>query len=600
MPHSPNITVPTFVHHVRKPSSQGLSVQTELANDFTPARSERREFSQRSSMDSSRGQDIHLQPSPTHPRRPSLAFRRSLDDVNAFSPPLSASSPALGPVHDVTPLPSPIFRSNSPELWRRLVGRRRGSSGSSIGRGNDSMEGSPMLAALQMSPPGHKRNKKSYPSLGSPALAATREQDQTRSKARSISEFVPDPLSNIRPRIVTQPGSEAEKAEQSQTSLQSPGLHREDFLAGQKRKHVTPVDPAKTIPSPPPSNKSTIDSDEAEDVHPGTHDIRKVIRIHPRGHELQKWRPLRMLGQGAFSQVFLCARDDLVVKSDPQIEKHLEPSQLVAIKVVTHDKSLPTDEEARMETSIGREIEILENLSHPCLPQLLTFDDSQQRAVLVLDYCPGGDMFELASQQRELLTPPLIQRIFAELIEAVGYLHKNWICHRDIKLENVLFDVPIADLPRIGDPLNYPRALITLTDLGLAKRIPKPPESPFLTHNCGSVDYAAPELLLQQPYDGRLVDMWALGVTLYALMEGRLPFDPLPGRRRQANVNHRIARCDWLWVEHGDENGDWVEGKFSDLEGAREVVEGTLKKMNRGRWTQEKAAAHPWSVGQTG
>ena len=450
-----------------------------------------------------------------------------------------------------------------------------------------------MLAALQVSP-GHKRNKKSYPGLGAPALFTAREYDHNRNKSRSISEYVPDPLSNVRPRVVTAPGSEQERVEQSQASLQSPALHREDFLAGQKRKQPTPVDPAKTIPSPPPSNKSTADSDDADDAHTATHDIRKPIRIYPRGRQVQKWRPLRLLGQGAFSQVFLCAKEQFVDKNDPEIERHLEPSQLVAVKVVTHDKSLPTDDEARMETSIGREIEILENLSHPCLPQLLTFDDSRQRAVLVLDYCPGGDLFELASQQRELLTPALIQRIFAELIEAVGYLHSQWICHRDIKLENVLFDVPLPDLPRIGNPLTYPRAIVTLTDLGLAKKIPKPPESPMLIHNCGSIDYAAPELLLQQPYDGRLVDMWALGVTLYALVEGRLPFDPLPGRRRQASVNHRIARCDWMWIEHGDDNGEWIEDKYPELEGAREIVESTLKKVNRGRWTQDKVAVHPW------
>ena len=438
------------------------------------------------------------------------------------------------------------------------------------------------------------KKKKSYPNLGSPALLVGHDSSNDRAKARSISEFTPEPLANVRPRIVTTPGTESGKEEQAQSALQSPALHREDFLAGQKRKHLTPSEPAKTLPSPPTSTKSTADSDEGEDAHKGTHDIRKAIRIHPRNSDVQRWRPLRMLGQGAFSQVFLCARDHLVERNGPDAEKNLEPSQLVAIKVVTHDKSLPTSEERRMETSIGREIEILERLSHPCLPQLLAFDDSHRCAVLILDYCPGGDMFELASQQRAMLTPALIQRIFAELVEAVGYLHGQWICHRDIKLENVLFDVPLSELALIPDPLTYPRALITLTDLGLAKRIPKPPESPLLVHNCGSVDYAAPELLLQQPYDGRVVDMWALGVTLYALMEGRLPFDPLPGKRGQTNPKHRIARCDWVWVEHGDEYGDWDESKNAVLEGGREVVEGVLKKVNRGRWTQEKVAGHGW------
>ena len=578
-----SITVPTFIHHVRKPSSQGLSLHTEVANKLAGMYAESR--SQRSSLDSARGQ---LQPSPTYyPRRSSITSRRSLDDLpGALSPPSSMGSPALGPLIDVTPLPSPLYRSNSPELWRRIVGRRRGSSGSSVNL--DEFSGLPAPAALQKAP---STKKKAYTGLGSPALAALREDEINPPKPRSVSEYVPDPIRNVRPRNVTNPLVSA-TADSLVSRAAAQPMHREDFLAGQKRKHLVPSDPAATLPSPPPSNKSAGDSDEGDDIHSGLQDINKIIRIHSHNGEVQRWKPMRQLGQGAFSQVFLAARDYLVNRGEPDIEKSLDPSQLVAIKVVTHDKSMPAGDEARMETSIGREIEILESLSHPCLPQLLAFDDSSKRAVLVLNYCPGGDMFELASQQRNFLTPGLIQRICSELVEAVGYLHRHGICHRDIKLENVLFDLPLSELPNLANPQAYPRALVTLTDLGLAKKIP--PESPLLVHHCGSIDYAAPELLLQKPYDGRSTDMWALGVLFYALMEGRLPFDPLPGRKRQASVNHRIARCEWVWVEHGDEDGEWQESKGKGLTGGNEVVEGMLKKVNRGRWSQQTAAAHPW------
>ena len=147
---------------------------------------------------------------------------------------------------------------------------------------------------------------------------------------------------------------------------------------------------------------------------------------------------------------------------------------------------------------------------------------------------------------------------------------------------------------QITDPIAYAHPFITLTDLGLSKRIPRPPESPLLTHACGSADYAAPELLLQQPYDGRATDVWALGVLLYALLEGRLPFDPVPGQRRQASSKHRIARCDWMWCEYGDEHGEWVDSKGKALEGARDVVEGTLRKVGRGRWDLDRIKEHEW------
>lgn len=171
-------------------------------------------------------------------------------------------------------------------------------------------------------------------------------------------------------------------------------------------------------------------------------------------------------------------------------------------------------------------------------------------------------------------------------------------------LPDILLNLTPTALASLPSPVcRYPHPLVTLTDFGLSRHIPAPPESPFLTHRCGSADYAAPEVLLGQPYDGRATDAWALGVTLYALLEGRLPFDPLPprpGRRRpggNATVKHRIARCDWMWVEYGDDDGDWAVAqtpKARSLEGARLVVEGLLKKVGRGRFDLNRVASETW------
>jgi len=124
----------------------------------------------------------------------------------------------------------------------------------------------------------------------------------------------------------------------------------------------------------------------------------------------------------------------------------------------------------------------------------------------------------------------------------------------------------------------------------------------LLSHACGSADYAAPELLLGQSYDGRATDAWALGVLLYALLEGRLPFDPLgpgPNGRKRAgggSVKHRIARVDWLWVENGDEDGEWKEDtkKGKQLLEASRIVDGCLKKAGRGRWSVQKIGEVDW------
>lgn len=83
--------------------------------------------------------------------------------------------------------------------------------------------------------------------------------------------------------------------------------------------------------------------------------------------------------------------------------------------------------------------------------------------------------------------------------------------------------------PRAGAPL---RPTVKLTDFGLAKVIEE--DAPLLTTRCGSEDYAAPEIILGQPYDGREADIWSLGVVLYALLVGFLPFNTRPGMGRKS------------------------------------------------------------------
>ena len=144
----------------------------------------------------------------------------------------------------------------------------------------------------------------------------------------------------------------------------------------------------------------------------------------------------------------------------------------------------------------------------------------------------------------------------------------------------------------------YPNSVITLTDLGLSRRIA---DDEKLETRCGSDDYAAPEVIMGQPYDGRATDAWSLGVLLYALLESRLPFDPHPGmtdaHRMRSRTSHRIARIEWRWVEFAGEDGDHEgdEAKFRDrgLLGGMLITEGLLARA-RSRWTLDRVAEQPW------
>lgn len=160
-------------------------------------------------------------------------------------------------------------------------------------------------------------------------------------------------------------------------------------------------------------------------------------------------------------------------------------------------------------------------------------------------------------------------------------------------------DAPaIASISSSSDIAAYPHPIVCLTDLGLSKRLD--PANPNSTTRCGSEDYAAPELLMGQPYDGRQADAWALGVVLYAMLEGRLPFDaPATGRSRTV---HRIARVDWAWGEQfgggedGDRDADDAKFERAGAADVRHVVENLLLRARR-RWSLDKVADSAWVRG---
>lgn len=463
----------------------------------------------------------------------------------------------------------------------------------------------------------HKK-KKGYGSLVHAAVEAQAGQSvdlvmrKQHNRNRSISDFVPEAMHNVRPRnvtigpaglhITTTPPNE-QPMQREQYLAQQRGYVQSSASSDDERKssdhpqsHTTSVlrasvDSAKVLPSPPPSSKGVRD-EETEDTDMqsvgGAEDSNAEYFVVRSAHEdhKRKWRSIRTLGQGTFSKVMLATSQQLP-PGTPYDEKHLDSRKLVAVKIVEHGPAGGADEE-RIEVSLKREVDILKSVSHPSIVQLKALEYTDERALLVLSYCPGGDLFELASEHRNILQPKLVQRMFAEMVSAVRYLHNNYIVHRDIKLENVLVVPTYNALSHLENPQAHPYPLICLTDLGLSRRIPAPPASPLLTTRCGSEDYAAPEILLGQPYDGRSTDGWALGVLLYALMEGRLPFDCPPGKPERSRPSHRIARADWMWCKFGDEDGEWDDKRndtkeFKGWVGARAVVEGLLKKVRMGR-----------------
>ncbi|KAK4148270.1 kinase-like domain-containing protein [Dichotomopilus funicola] len=532
------------------------------------------------------------------------------------------ASPVISAMGDLTPLPSPLLASDSPGPWKKL--NRRPSREDAM-----SPPTSVPLESDGCELPS-KPTKKGYSGVASFPTpvnqdSAARQEGRlaqppaTHTRNRSISEYIPDPML-IPKRMSTMSGTRAKPDLKTTTDGQ---LRREPHLS--EARGLTPIEKP---PTPPPSESSLSAADLplATALAATTRSNKQpssatyFIAYGRDDQKRRRWRMVRPLGQGTFSQVYLATSQASSSSSDDEDGGQTAGTQnsnqsltrprrsLVAVKVCEQGPRGGASEE-RIEMSLKRELELMQSVRHPSIVQLKAWSIEPTRAILVLGYYPGGDLFEVASRHRALLTPSLIRRMFSELVGAVRYLHAQNIVHRDIKLENVLVNLPPSELAPSNDWTTYPYSVTTLTDLGLSRRV-APDEK--LETRCGSDDYAAPEVIIGQPYDGRATDAWSLGVLLYALLESRLPFDPPPSgpqgvdhatqMRMRSRTSHRIARVEWRWFLFGAGEGEDGDGdheaeikKFEEkgLVGAMEVVEGLLKRA-RSRWPLNQVAETEW------
>uniref|UniRef100_A0A8C5W5F4 Maternal embryonic leucine zipper kinase n=1 Tax=Microcebus murinus TaxID=30608 RepID=A0A8C5W5F4_MICMU len=201
--------------------------------------------------------------------------------------------------------------------------------------------------------------------------------------------------------------------------------------------------------------------------------------------ELLKYYELyETIGTGGFAKVKLAC--------------HILTGEMVAIKIM--DKNALGSDLPRIKT----EIEALKNLRHQHICQLYHVLETANKIFMVLEYCPGGELFDyIISQDR--LSEEETRVVFRQIVSAVAYVHSQGYAHRDLKPENLLFD-------------EYHQ--LKLIDFGLCAK-PKY----HLQTCCGSLAYAAPELIKGKSYLGSEADVWSMGILLYVLMCGFLPFD---------------------------------------------------------------------------
>ncbi|KAK5122910.1 hypothetical protein LTR85_003475 [Meristemomyces frigidus] len=256
----------------------------------------------------------------------------------------------------------------------------------------------------------------------------------------------------------------------------------------------------------------------------------------PKYPGLERYTLLEKMGDGAFSNVYR-AKDN-----NGQYEQ-------VAIKVVrkfemnsTQGNVLHPDYEKKAPKTVERanilkEVQIMRQLDHPNIVQLVDFSESRQYYYIVLELCPGGELFHQIVRLT-YFSEDLSRHVIKQVADALEYLHEEaGVVHRDIKPENLLF-YPIPFIPSKtakphsaededkADEGEYIPGVgaggigtIKIADFGLSKVIW---DSQTMTP-CGTVGYTAPEIVKDERYS-KSVDMWALGCVLYTLLCGFPPF----------------------------------------------------------------------------
>jgi serine/threonine protein kinase len=249
------------------------------------------------------------------------------------------------------------------------------------------------------------------------------------------------------------------------------------------------------------------------------------------------------LGRGRFSVVKECV--------------HKRTNNHAAVKII--DKATMEPEEKVL---LRTEIAVLKLVNHPNIICMEGLYESKQHIYIVMEMLKGGELFERIVG-RPRFSELEAAKIIRPLLESVAYLHDLGIVHRDLKPENILCGAELDDLK--------------IADFGLSKMV-LPKEK--MDSACGTLSYVAPEVLTMQGY-GKEADLWSVGVIMFLLLCGKLPFD---GECHEDIIKSTIAAeikvSQVVWTKLSEES--------------KSLMQSLLNKNPKDRITARDALKHPF------
>ena len=346
----------------------------------------------------------------------------------------------------------------------------------------------------------------------------------------------------------------------SDDSVPAPADNGSKLTPASTRSNSKPVAFTKPTPTSDDSVPAPADNGSTSHVAPAINDVCSGLANEGNDIpvELQGYQVLDVIGSGSYATVYRASNQCCLENGYPKV---------VAIKVIDVDKvevheTVPT---------VDEEVALLQTLDHPYIARLYEVIRSPalRKVSIVMEYVSGGELFERVAA-RGAMAEEDAALVFAELCEALTYLHSLGIVHRDVKPENICFENDEQD------------SSIRLIDFGFAKRL-SPQPKPLCSEWCGTPKYVAPEQLSGDGCETVQHDMWAVGVTLYILLCGFPPWTADSGRELQDQILNAAY----------DFPSPWWDTISDD---AKALVRSLLTLDPLTRLTAEQATRHPWTV----
>jgi len=236
---------------------------------------------------------------------------------------------------------------------------------------------------------------------------------------------------------------------------------------------------------------------------------------------------------------------------------HSESDRHVAVKVF--------DQGSRDRRQAQREMRVLSRIQHPSVLRAFEVIESPNLAQLVCELVDGESLRAFAHRQlHNRLQVSVARHFYRQVVEGVRYCHGRFVVHRDLKLENLLLDKAAEN--------------VKIIDFGFAVQVAS--KDAKLRAFCGTPSYMAPEIIRGDSYSGFSTDVWALGVVVFALLVGSLPFIGRSEPQLYASIRRGVFTCpDCL-------------GELP-----RRLVKSTLRMDSNNRPSASSLLQHPWVVG---